>query len=278
MRGVGASVRLALMSRTALSSASLAELSAALLSARATTTPIAPPSDAHPELTVAQAYAIAREGVDAELAAGARVVGHKIGLTSLAVQRQLGVDTPDYGTLLDTMEIPDGAEIDAGDYCLPRLELELAFRLAAPLRGPGIGVEDVRRATGSVHPAIELVDSRIADWRITLVDTVADRASSASFVVGARGLTLEEIAVEGVAVELFLGDELIESGQSDAVLGDPCLAVAWLANALCEHGETLETGQTVLSGACTRMTAIAPGDRFRATFSGLGELTLAVAS
>jgi 2-keto-4-pentenoate hydratase len=252
------------------------DFSDALLQARRTATPIAPLTDALPSLSAAEAYAIARRGVDADLAAGARIVGHKIGLTAVAVQQQLGVDTPDYGALLNTMEIADGAILDASRYIAARVELEIAFRLAEPLAGPGITADDVRAATGTVQAAVELVDSRIADWRITLADTIADRASSAGFIIGGPRFTLEEIDVRGVDVELYRNGDLVERGRSDAVLGDPCVAVAWLANALGELGEILEVDEVILSGACTKMVSIAPGDEYRATFAGFGELTLGV--
>jgi 2-keto-4-pentenoate hydratase len=254
----------------------LKDLSESLLWARRSSTAVPPLTDTYPSLSVQDAYRIARYGVEADIVDGAVPVGHKIGLTAVAVQRQLGVDTPDYGALLDTMEISDGTTLDPVNYIAPRVELELAFRLKSPLRGPSVTADDVRAATESVQAAIELVDSRILDWRITLADTVADRASSAGFVVGGIQRSLDEIDVTTVAVELYRNEELVESGRSDAVLGDPCVAVAWLANALAEFGEVLEAGEIVLSGACTKMVSIAPGDTYRATYAGLGELTLGV--
>ncbi|MHB1808840.1 MAG: 2-keto-4-pentenoate hydratase, partial [Solirubrobacteraceae bacterium] len=186
------------------------QLADALLRARDSQTPIEPLTAAHPELAVADAYAIAGLGVEADLARGARTVGHKIGLTSLAVQQQLGVEEPDYGSLLSTMEIAPGATIERRRYIAPRVELELAFRLSAPLSGTGLTAADVRAATASVHPAIELVDSRIAGWRIALPDTVADRASSAGFVIGATGFALDELDVCEVEVALHRDGELVE--------------------------------------------------------------------
>jgi 2-keto-4-pentenoate hydratase len=254
-----------------------ARLSEALLHARRTQTPISPLSDSEPGLTISDAYVIAQLGVAADIAAGARAVGRKIGLTAVAVQRQLGVDQPDYGVLLNTMAIADGATVPFGDYIAPRIEVELAFRLGAALCGPGVSTEDVRAATEVVHPSFELVDSRIADWRITLTDTIADRASSAGYVVGDVALPVDAFDVAAVEVELDRNGEVVRSGRSDAVLGDPCAAVAWLANAVSAMGEPLRAGELVLSGAITPMLSLAPGDRFRARFdSGLGELTLAV--
>jgi 2-keto-4-pentenoate hydratase len=249
----------------------------ALTAARETRRPIPPLTDELPELAIEDAYAIAERNVAARVAAGARVVGHKIGLTSVAVQQQLGVAEPDYGALLDVMQIADGGTIDAADWIAPRVELELAFHLGAPLTGPDVTTADVRRATESVQPAIELVDSRIADWRIRLADTVADNAASGAFVLGGRRVRLDEIDVTDFDVELSRGGEVVERGNSSAVLGDPCAAVAWLANTLAPLGASLEAGHVVLSGACTRMVPVTAGDDFRGSFGELGEVRLRVA-
>lgn len=252
----------------------LDRFSDALRQARETRIAISPLTDEFPRLSIPDAYAVAQRIVAVDVDAGARVVGHKIGLTSTAVQEQLGVSQPDYGVLLDTMEIVDGSVVDRDRFVAPRVELELAFRLRERLVGPGVTTDDVRRATAVVHPAIELVDSRIADWRIRLADTVADNASSAAFVISELGFSLDELDVAGVHVTLYKNDEVLEHGCSDAVLGDPCEAVAWLANALGPLGEPLESGEIVLSGACTRMAAASANDRFRGVFEGLGELSV----
>jgi 2-keto-4-pentenoate hydratase len=252
----------------------LDRLALALRAARERREPIAPLTEALPGLSVGDAYAIAERNVAAGVAAGARVVGHKIGLTSPAVQQQLGVEEPDYGALLDVMEIADGSTVDAAAYIAPRIELELAFELAEALPSVGVTADDVRRATARVLPALELVDSRIRHWRITLADTVADAASSAAFVLGDGGRSLSGLDAADVAGELWRGDELVESGHTSAVLGDPCASVAWLANALGALGEQLEAGQIVLSGACTRMVDIVPGDRFRGVLAGVGEVSV----
>lgn len=265
------------MTPDALLAADLEAAAEALREARARRRPIPPLTDAAPGLLVEDAYAIAASNVARRLAHGAHVVGHKIGLTSPAVQAQLGVDEPDYGALLDEMELADGATIERGDFIVPRVELELAFHLADRLAGPGVTAEDVRGATACVQPAIELVDSRIADWRIRLADTVADAASSAAFVLGGRRVPIADFDPAAVEVALYNGDELLERGRSDAVLGDPCAAVAWLANTLGPFGDALEPGHVVLSGACTRMVAAQAGDRFRGDFGALGTVSLDVA-
>lgn len=246
----------------------------ALRAARASATGIEPPSASIPGLTVADAYAIAQYNVAVLIADGARVVGHKIGLTAEAVQQQLGVDQPDYGALLDVMEIADGATVDIGTLIAPRVELELAFHLGRRLAGPDVTSEDVRDATAFVQPAIELVDSRVADWRIALTDTIADAASSAGFVLGGRRVALDEIDPANLDVELLRDGESLEHGNSSAVLGDPCDAVAWLANALAPVGGALEAGHVVLSGACTRMVSATGGEGFVGRFGALGEISL----
>jgi 2-keto-4-pentenoate hydratase len=263
------------MIETTLPPQELDRLAVDLRVARQEHRPIAPLTDALPGLSIADAYAIAGRNVSARLAAGARVAGHKIGLTSPAVQAQLGVDSPDYGTLLDEMRIADGAVVDVGEYIAPRIELELAFELAEPLSGTDLTAQDVRNATARVWPSLELVDSRIRDWRITLADTVADAASSAAFVIGDEATAIDEFDPVDVAGELWRGDELVEQGHSSAVLGDPCVSVAWLANALGALGAGLQTGQIILSGACTRMVPVRAGDHFRGVLAGLGEVSVA---
>jgi 2-keto-4-pentenoate hydratase len=264
---------------TARPAEALQQMSAALRDARDRRRPIPPLTRQHPDLDVQHAYRVAQLTTAADVAAGATVIGHKIGLTSVAVQQQLGVSEPDYGVLLDTGRLRDGEPVSAGAYIAPRVEPELAFRLAAPLSGPGVTVEDVRAATDAVYGAIELCDSRIADWQITLPDTIADAASGAAFLLGGVGRPLREIDVTAVAVRLLRNGEEVHRGRSDAVLGDPCRAVAWLANAVGALGETLQAGEVVLSGACTPMVSIAPGDRYVARFSdGLGDVALEVAA
>lgn len=245
-----------------------------LAQAAADRRPVAPLTEAVPDLAIEDAYAIAQRIVDRRVAGGARVVGHKIGLTSVAVQQQLGVSEPDFGALLDVMELPDGGSVEADGFIAPRVELELAFELGERLVGPMVTVSDVRRATAVVRPAFELVDSRIADWRILLADTVADCASSAAFVLGGSRYALDEVDTRALEVSLRRGGELIETGVTSAVLGDPCAAVAWLANALSRLGTTLEPGDVVLSGACTRMVDARAGDAFTGDFGALGEIGL----
>ncbi|WCB95257.1 2-keto-4-pentenoate hydratase [Baekduia alba] len=242
--------------------------------ARSDAAPIAPLAEVLAVPTVADAYAIQRAGIAARTLRGARLVGHKIGLTSAAVQAQLGVGEPDYGALLDDMHKPDGHELSRSALIAPRVEVEVAFVLSAPLAGPDVDVGDVTAATAHVRAAIEIVDSRIADWRVALFDTIADNASSAAFVLGDRITHLDEVDVADIAVDLVRGRSRVADGHSSAVLGDPRRAVAWLANALHRHGVSLQAGDVVLSGACTRMVDAYAGDRFRAKLGPLGEVAV----
>jgi 2-keto-4-pentenoate hydratase len=253
------------------------QLALALEHARLERAPIDPFSASNGGLEVAGAYAISQLGIARRIEAGDAVIGHKIGLTSPVVQQQLGIDRPDFGTLLETMRLTSGAVVPRELLIQPRVELELAFRLARPLGGPCVTAEDVSEATASVQPAIEIVDSRIANWRIGLLDTIADNASSGAFVLGGNPRPLSEIDIASVVVELRRNDEVVARGRSDAVLGDPREAVAWLANELTTHGTRLQPGHVVLSGACTVMVDARPGDRFVGDFGGLGQVEVAFA-
>jgi 2-keto-4-pentenoate hydratase len=246
----------------------------ALERARVRREPIPPISVVEPELSPQDAYAIAQLGVTARVDAGCRIVGHKVGLTSQAVQEQLGVGQPDYGVLLSDMKLENGSTIEVGSMISPRVELELAFHLGEALEGPDVTVEDVQRATAVVQPAIEVVDSRIADWQIRFEDTVADNASSGAFVLGGRAASLAEVDPANVDAGFLRDGQLVEQGNSGAVLGDPRRAVAWLANTLATFGASLEAGHVVLSGACTRMVAASPGESFAGDFGDLGRVEI----
>lgn len=252
---------------------SIARIAAELQEAERDRRPVDPPAGRYPHLRPDDAYAIARVNIDRRLAAGARIVGHKIGLTSPAMQEMLGVHEPDYGHLLDDMVVPDGGTVSVARFCEPRVEPEIAFRLSAELRGPGVEAADVLAATDAVAPALEIIDSRVADWRITWWDTVADNASSGAFVVGPWRPLGEAGDLESLDVELYLDDVVVETGSSSAVLGHPAVAVAWLANALAGHGSGLEAGSIVLSGSCTRAVDVRAGSRVRGVVTGLGSVS-----
>lgn len=236
--------------------------------------PIAPLTERWPAIDVTDAYEIQRLNIADRERAGRRVVGHKVGLSSKAMQEMMGVDEPDFGHLLDDMEVPDGGTVTAGDYCAPRIEVEVAFHLGADLPMAGCTLDDVVAATETVSAAIELIDSRIADWKIRLPDTIADNASSAGFVLGATRRPITEVDVCAIDAELRRNGETVAQGSSSAVLGNPLIAVAWLANTVGRFGVPLRAGQVVLPGSCTRAFDAAAGDVFAAGFSGLGEVTV----
>lgn len=244
------------------------EIARSLRDAELAASPI-PPLDGG--LTLTDAYAIQRHGRELRLVVGERLVGRKIGLTSVAMQEMLGVDQPDYGCLFETMVLRDGATVSAERLIAPRVEAEIAFVLDRALAGPGVTRDDVLAATSEVLPAIEIIDSRIADWKITIVDTIADNASSAMAVIG-EARPLDGLDLAAIEMTLSAGGAT-ETGRGDAVLGHPAEPVAWLANTLAEHGERLEAGDLVLPGALGRAVPVAAGDEARADLGPLGVVT-----
>ncbi|MBS1894029.1 MAG: fumarylacetoacetate hydrolase family protein [Actinobacteria bacterium] len=246
----------------------LSDLAAELRLASATGEPIAPISARHPELTVANAYAI--QGLNAE---GRAISGHKIGLTSKAMQEMLGVDVPDYGRIFTEELLDSGAEVAAAELIAPKVEPEIAFVLREGLVGPGVTAAEVLAATDHVLPAIEVIDSRIADWRIGLLDTVADNASCARVVLGTRQTALApDIDLAAAQVDLRVDGETVQSGIGSAVLGHPAEAVAWLANAVGEFGIALAPGDVIMPGSLTAAVPFTPGARTVADFGPLGKV------
>jgi 2-keto-4-pentenoate hydratase len=233
--------------------------------------PIAPLTESYPGLEPADAYAIQLRNIRRR---SAPVVGHKVGLTSAAMQQMMGVDEPDYGHLLADMRLGEDAPADAGRYCYPRVEIEVAFVLGADLPGEDCTEADVLEATEALAPAIELIDSRILDWRISLPDTIADNASSAGFVLGQARVDPADVDVGGIDATLWRGGAVAAHGRSDAVLGHPARAVAWLARSVARYGVRLRAGHIILPGACDRAVDAHPGDEFRAEFTGLGAVSL----
>lgn len=263
------------MTRT-IDAATAAALGERLDTAWQTRTPIPPLTAERPDLTPAEAYAIQEVVVGRRLARGERIVGWKVGLTSKAMQDQLGVDQPDYGPILSGFLVPDGGTIEAATLIAPRAEAEIAFLLGAPLRGPGVGVWDVVRATTAVAAAIEVIDSRIEGWRIRLADTIADLASSARVVLGTRPVPLDGLDLRTIGVVVERNGEVVATGAGAAALGHPAAAVAWAANVLGELGVTMEAGSIVMPGALHASVPIGPGDLVRARFDGLGVVSVAV--
>jgi 2-keto-4-pentenoate hydratase len=227
-----------------------------------------------PDLSVSDAYAIQLAQVDVWTGAGATVKGHKVGLTSAAMQRQLSVDQPDFGHLLDTMFLPEGVTADIGRFLQPRAEPEVAFVLGRPLRGPGVTVAEALAAVDFVLPALEIIDSRIADWKITLPDTVADNASSGAVVLGSRPVRPDALDLSLAGCLLHRNGRLEGTGAGGAVLGSPVNALVWLANTLGPLGVTLQAGHVVLPGSVCAAIPFGPGDTVSAAFDRIGSVSI----
>jgi 2-keto-4-pentenoate hydratase len=247
---------------------------AALLGAYASRTPLPPLTDSHPDLSVADAYAIQVAQVAAWTARGAVVKGHKVGLTSAAMQRQLGVDQPDFGVLLDSMFLAEGVTAEFGRFLQPKAEPEIAFVLGRPLRGPGVTVAEALAAVDFVLPALEIIDSRIADWKITLADTVADNASSGAVVLGSRPVRADSLDLSLAGCLLHRNGRLEGTGAGGAVLGSPVNALVWLANTLGARGVGLEAGHVILPGSVCAAIPFGPGDTVSATFDRIGSVSI----
>ena len=246
----------------------------ALRGAEAGRRPIPPLRETWPEIDVVDAYEIQLLNIRRRIGAGAGVRGHKVGLSSKAMQDMMGVDEPDYGHLLTDMQISAEEPVPAERYCFPRVEVEVAFVLGETLPGAGCTEDDVLRATEYVAPAIELIDSRIADWDIRIADTIADNASSAGFVLGPERVSPHEVDLKAIEAVLVRNGEKVAEGRSDAVLGNPVSAVAWLADKVAGFGVTLEAGHVILPGSVHRAIDVHPGDAFVADFEGFGSVAL----
>jgi 2-keto-4-pentenoate hydratase len=255
------------------------EAAEALAAAERDRSPIPPLRETYPDLDVVDAYEIQLRNIRQRLEARATVHGHKVGLSSKAMQEMMGVDEPDYGHLLSDMALPGvvGSEhtpVSAGRYCYPRVEVEVGFILGATLPGEGCTEDDVIAATEAVAPAIELIDSRISDWNIRIGDTIADNASSAGYVLGPDRVKPSDIDLRTIDARLLKNGEQVAEGRSDAVLGNPVTAVAWLARKVASFGVTLEAGHVILPGSVHRAVDVAAGDDFEAVFDGLGSVRL----
>lgn len=216
------------------------------------------------------AYAVQDINTERALAAGRRLAGRKIGLTSVAVQRQLGVDQPDYGMLFADMEVADGAPVPFGKLIQPKIEAEIAFVLRAGLAGERLTLADVVSAVDYALPAIEIVDSRIANWRIGILDTIADNASSGLYVLGSRPVSLHDLDLRLAGMVIEHRGEPVSVGCGAACLGNPLNAVLWLARTMAGVGRPLAAGDVVLSGALGPMVAAKPGETYETRIEGLG--------
>jgi 2-keto-4-pentenoate hydratase len=248
----------------------------ALYEARRTRVPIPPFTDIEPDLGMADGYAIQQELVPLLLADGDRVVGHKVGVTSAAMQKMIGIDSPDYGPVLASTVYRDGDAIGLDRFIQPKIEAEIVFVLGSRLQGPGVGPTDVAPAIAGVAAAMEIVDSRIADWRIKLADTVADLASNGAVAMSDDLVPLGDLDPRLIGMVLTRDGELVDTGAGAAALGDPLVVVAWLANTLAENGIALEPGHLVMTGALHAAVPMAAGDVFRAEFDRLGDVVVRV--
>ena len=233
---------------------------------------------AHAGMDMDDAYAIQKAWVDRKIAAGRKVTGYKIGLTSRAMQLAMKIDTPDFGVLLDDMVFANGADIPAGDFTDPRIEVELAFVLKEPLRGEDVSVADVMAATDYVVPALELIAAR--SYRVdpdtgytrNVYDTIADNAANAGYILGDRQIDPATIDLPWAGAMLYLNGEIEETGLAGGVMGHPAHGIRWVCKRFAPHGIGLEPGQVILAGSFTRPVVVKPGDNIRADYGPLGTI------
>jgi len=245
-----------------------------LAAAEQTGVGISPLTSVDPVLTAKEAYSIQLENIYRKVEAGQRIVGKKIGLTSLAMQKLLGVDEPDYGHLLDSMVVENGGVISVDKVLQPKVEAEIAFVLKKELRGPNVTALDVIQATDYILPALEIVDSRVTDWKIKIADTVADNASSGFYVLGGKPVKISDVDLELLGVAFYKNGELANTGVGAAALGNPANCVAWLANRLSEFDISLQPGEVILSGALSAAVEAKSGDSYTARFAHLGTVSV----
>lgn len=249
----------------------ISNIANSLFNAMQQATPVPPLSQTWPGLTGDDAYQVQKAFL--AMRKGQRV-GYKIGLTNPAVQKQLGVSEPDYGVLLDTMEVPHQGLTSARRLIAPRIEGELAFVLGEDLDGPDISARDVLAATALVYPSLEIVDSRIIDWKITIVDTVADNASAGQFVLGPKGVCPRDVDFELAGVTMRVNGAVESTGTTGASLGNPLHAVAWLARTMFARHSPLRKGDLLLSGALCPMVAVRGGMHVDLEISGVGNTSV----
>ena len=257
----------------------VADAARRLLAAERAREPIRQLSLQYPDMTVEDAYRVQRALVTAKLAEGRTIRARKIGLTSRAMQQATSIGEPDYGVIFDDMVFDDGGTVPFGRFIRPRVEVELAFVLGQPLKGPGVTALDVLDATRWVTPALEILDSRVqmSDPQTghlrTIVDTISDNAAGAGIVTGGRAVRPDAWDLRRVAAVLYVNEAIEETGVAAGVLGHPASGVAWLANKLAAHGEALTAGQVILAGSFTRPVFVSQGDVIHADFGDLGPVT-----
>jgi 2-keto-4-pentenoate hydratase len=235
---------------------------------------VKPLTELYPDISIREAYMIQLKTIERKVEAGAGIVGKKIGLTSLAMQKLLGVDQPDYGHLLDSMEVENHGQISLHRVIQPKVEAEIAFKLKRDLVGPRVTSTDVLLATEYIQPALEIVDSRIENWQIKLQDTIADNASSGLYVLGGNPMSVDKVDLSQIGMVLYKNNEVVNTGVGAAALGGPANAIAWLANKLFEFGIYLKSGEIILSGALSAAVQAESGDIFTARMAHIGEVSV----
>jgi 2-oxo-hept-3-ene-1,7-dioate hydratase len=262
-----------------MSPAEIAAAARALDGAERTRTQIGLLSLAHPGMDMDDAYAVQAAWMELKRAAGRKIIGRKIGLTSKAMQQALNIDIPDSGILLDDMLFSDGATIPKGRFIQPRIEAEIAFVMKAPLKGPGVTPADVIAATDTIQPALEVLDTRIqrvdpqTKKARTVFDTIADNAANAGIVLGGRRLKPGEADMRWMGAIVYRNGEVEETGLGAGVLDDPALSMAWLANRLAQYGDQIHEGEIVLSGSFIRPVECPPGSKIVADFGPYGTVS-----
>lgn len=252
------------------------ELGSALYEARRTRVPIAPLTEADPSLTMEDGYLVQQAVVRRYLDDGDRIIGYKLGLTSKPMQEMLKVDQPDFAPVMASHVITDGSAVAVSDYLQPKLEAEIALVLGADLEGPDCTALDVLRAVEGAVASIELVDSRVADWKIKLPDTVADMASSGAIIVSGRVVPLDDLDLRTTGMVFTRDGEVIATGAGAAALGNPAEAVAFLVRTLHGLGDSLKAGTIIMTGALHAAVPIAAGETYRAEFDRLGPVTVRI--
>ncbi|MGD9956816.1 MAG: 2-keto-4-pentenoate hydratase [Candidatus Nanopelagicales bacterium] len=252
------------------------ELAASLYDARRTRVPVPPLTDDDATLTLEDAYLVQQGVVRRYLDDGDRIIGYKLGLTSKPMQQMLGVGSPDFAPVMASHVLEDGAAVAVTDFISPKLEAEIALVLGSELSGPDCTTLDVLRAVEGVVASIELVDSRVADWRIKLVDTVSDMASSGAIIIGGGSTPAADVDLRTLGMVFTRDGEVIATGAGAAALGNPAAAVAWLVRTLHPFGATLPAGSIVMTGALHAAVPIAAGETYRAEFDRLGSVSVRI--
>lgn len=255
-----------------LSSKQVQEIASRLFQAEDSRVAIAPLTQEFPDIDFEDAYRVQLALIEMKKARGARIIGKKAGVTSKAIQQMFGVNEPDYGHLLGDMIVPEGEVIQASALIQPKAEPEIGFILAEELRGPGVSVADALAATKYVLPVLEIIDSRITDWKIKLPDTIADNASCGKIVIGGAARKIDELDLRLLGVVMEKNGQVVATGAGAAALGNPANAVAWLANKLATLDQGLKANELILPGSLTQAVTVTAGDHVHASFDRLGSV------